>query len=129
MARRGPSAIQHHEALNSQGVHGSRVREAPMKTVSQDAIGRRRGKGLTMHGFARLRLVGTLPVDGVEECSTDDVPGPLPFPTCVRELPIGSHGGCAAAQAILALDRVNLSIDRLREQLEAAHGDEGPRAA
>ncbi|MEY3143751.1 MAG: hypothetical protein RLY21_2244 [Planctomycetota bacterium] len=100
-----------------------------MTPMSQDANGRRRGKGFTMHGFARLRLVGTLPVDGIEECSADDVPGPLPFPTCVRELPIGGHGGCAAAQAILALDRVNLSIERLREQMDAAHGDEGPRAA
>lgn len=97
--------------------------------MSQAAHGSRRGKGFTMHGFARLRLVGTLPVDGVEECSADEVPGPLPFPACVRELPIGSHGGCAAAQAILALDRVNLSIDKLRAQLEAARGDEGPKAA
>jgi hypothetical protein len=97
--------------------------------MSQAAQGSRRGKGFAMHGYARLRLVGTLPVDGVEECSTDEFPGPLPFPTCVRELPIGSHGGCAAAQAILALDRVNLSIDKLRERLQAAHGDEGPKAA
>jgi hypothetical protein len=97
--------------------------------MAQATHGTRRGKGFTMHGFARLRLVGTLPIDGVEECSIDDVPGPLPFPTCVRELPIGSHGGCAAAQAILALDRVNLSIENLRAEYEASHGDEGPKAA
>ena len=82
-----------------------------------------------MHGYARLRLVGTAPIDGVDECAMDEVPGPLPFPTCFRELPVGGHGGCAAAQAIHALDCVNLSIDKLRAQLEAAHEEEGPRAA
>jgi hypothetical protein len=82
-----------------------------------------------MHGFARLRLVGTTPIDGVEECSMDDVPGPLPFPTCVRDLPIGSHGGCAAAQAILALDRVELSLVKLRAQMAAKAPGDGPRAA
>lgn len=82
-----------------------------------------------MHGFARLRLVGTAPIDGVEDCATEDVPGPLPFPTCIRDLPIGSHGGCAASQAILALERADLSLDKLRAELNGAHGEEGPRAA
>lgn len=82
-----------------------------------------------MHGFARLRLVGTAPLDGVEESITDDLPGPLLFPTCVRDLPVGSHGGCAAAQAILALERVDLSFDKLRARLEETRGGEGPRAA
>ena len=100
-----------------------------MTPMSQAANGRLRGKGFTMHGFARLRLVGTAPIDGVDDCVADDVPGPLPFPTCVRDLPIGSHGGCAAAQAILALEQVDLSLDKLRAQLESSHEEEGPRAA
>lgn len=59
----------------------------------------------------------------------DDAPGPLPFPTCIRELPIGGHGGCAAAQAILALDRVELSLEKLRAKLDANGPEDGPRAA
>lgn len=105
-----------------------------MHGLTQVADGRRRGKGFVMHGFARLKLVGTAPIDGAEECAMDDVPGPLPFPTCVRDLPIGSHGGCAAAQAILALERVDLSFEHFRAHLESAAetpelGGEGPRAA
>lgn len=100
-----------------------------MCPMTQGANGRRCGKGFTMHGFARLRLVGTAPIDGVDDCAADDLPGPLPFPTCIRELPVGSHGGCAAAQAILALEQVDLSLDKLRAQLEGSHEEEGPRAA
>lgn len=73
-----------------------------------------------MHGFARLRLVGTSPidgatVDGMEECRKDDFPQPLPFPTCVRTLPRHSTGNAALA----ALDRMTLSFDRLRAELES----------
>ena len=71
-----------------------------------------------MHGIARLRLVGTSPVggetvDGIEECHQDDLPQPLPFPTCVRSLPRRSRGNAAEA----ALDRVTLSFERLRDAL------------
>jgi hypothetical protein len=82
-----------------------------------------------MHGFARLKLVGTAPIDGVDRSEQDDVPSPLPFPTCMRELPIGTHGGCAAAQAILALDRVEMSLEKLRAKLALESREEGPHAA
>ncbi len=82
-----------------------------------------------MHGFGRFRLVGTAPVDGVEECGTDDLPEPLPFPTCVRDFPTGGRGACAGARAMEALTRVNFSIERLRDALESSHDEEGPRAA
>lgn len=92
-----------------------------------------------VHGFARLRLVGTSPidgttVDGMEECRKDDFPQPLPFPTCVRTLPRSSAGNAAFA----ALDRMTLSFERLRAELESEKdrqdgsgpgNDHGPRAA
>jgi len=87
------------------------------------------GKGSIVHGIARLRLVGTQPLDGIEECQQDDFPKPLPFPSCVRNLPrrASGHG------AMEALDRVSYSLDRLRRELENddRHGgpDDTPRAA
>jgi hypothetical protein len=47
----------------------------------------------------------------------------------MRELPIGTHGGCAAAQAILALDRVEMSLEKLRAKLAHESREEGPHAA
>jgi len=79
-----------------------------------------------MHGFARLRLVGTAAIDGIEECRTDDRPGPIPFPTCVRDLPVR----CSGAAALDALDRVSLSFEKLRAEIERQDdGYDGPRAA
>ena len=83
-----------------------------------------------VHGFARLRLVGTTPIDGIEECPKDDFPKPLPFPTCVRNLPRGGHGH----PALDAMDHVEFSLAKLRAALDAvgkAAGDDGngPRAA
>lgn len=79
-----------------------------------------------MHGFARLRLVGTAGIDGIEECRKDDVPGPLPFPTCVRSLPVR----CGSATAALeALERVSLSFEKLRAEIERDDDDDAPRAA
>ncbi|MCE2882459.1 MAG: hypothetical protein LW636_08900 [Planctomycetaceae bacterium] len=80
-----------------------------------------------MHGFARLRLVGTKPIDGIEECLTDDVPQPLPFPTCVRNLP--SPKGHSALDA---LEHLSFSFEKLKRDLDALATDgldDGPRAA
>lgn len=88
-----------------------------------------------MHGFARLRLVGTLPIDGVEECSFDDAPKPLPFPACVRDLPVGGRGGAESNMfdALGALEQVSLSFEKLRQELDGNHTPNpshgGPRAA
>jgi hypothetical protein len=87
-----------------------------------------------MHGIARLRLVGSSSIDGVEECSFDDAPKPLPFPTCFRELPVGGRRR-STDDALAALDRMTLSFERLRRELDdhanPGHGGrpEGPRAA
>ena len=97
--------------------------------MTQDATERHRGKGFAMHGFARFRLVGTAPVDGVDECGTEDLPESLPFPTCVRDFPTGGRGACAGARAMDALTRVNFSIEKLRDALESSQDEEGPRAA
>lgn len=75
-----------------------------------------------MHGIARLRLVGTQPLDGMEECQQDDFPKPLPFPSCVRSLPRRSSGH----GALEALDRVSYSLDRLRRELETNDRHDGP---
>lgn len=84
------------------------------------------GKGSIVHGFARLRLVGTTPIDGMEECPKDDLPQPLPFPSCVRDFSRRSRGNAA----LDALDRVNFSLDKLRRELEQdSRNDDGPRAA
>ncbi|MFM7051389.1 MAG: hypothetical protein ACKOYN_04540 [Planctomycetota bacterium] len=80
-----------------------------------------------MHGFARLRLVGTKPIDGIEECQTDDVPQPIPFPTCVRNMP-SPRGG----HALDALEQVVLSFSKLKQDLVALADDgddDRPRAA
>jgi hypothetical protein len=83
-----------------------------------------------MHGFARLRLVGSSPIVGVEECSFDDAPKPLPFPTCFRELPVGGRRR-VTDDALAALDRVTLSFERLSRELrdDTQPGHDGPRAA
>ena len=83
-----------------------------------------------VHGFARLRLVGTKTIDGIEECPKDDFPKPLPFPTCVRDLPRGGR----AHEALDAMDHVEFSLAKLRAALDAvqqASGNDGngPRAA
>lgn len=97
-----------------------------------------------MHGFAGLRLVGTTPVkglgsdcleadrleaEGIEECQRDNGPTPLPFPTCVRDLPIGRHR--ASEDALAALERLSFSFEALRSALESDAGRDGngPRAA
>jgi hypothetical protein len=69
-----------------------------------------------VHGYARLKLVGTPPIDGIEECPKDEYPKSLPFPTCV--------------QTLLALDNACFSLAKLRAALDetCAH-DDGPRAA
>jgi len=82
-----------------------------------------------MHGTARLRLVGTPPLDGMEECPNDDFPKPLPFPSCVRDLPRRASGHSKAGQdALAALERMNFSFNALRAALED-DGADGPRAA
>ena len=79
-----------------------------------------------MHGYARLRLVGNQPFEGMEECPNDDLPQPLPFPTCVRDFNRRSRGHAA----LDALDRVTFSLDTLRRELEQTASDnDGPRAA
>lgn len=87
-----------------------------------------------MHGFAGLRLVGTNPAkgfeaEGIEECRHETGPAPLPFPTCVRDLPVGRHR--AGDDALAALERVSFSLDALREALAKSEAcdDDGPRAA
>lgn len=89
-----------------------------------------------MQGFAGLRLVGTTPVkgldaivieaEGIEECQRDQGPSPLPFPSCVRDLPIGRNR--AADDALAALERLSFSFEALRGALESDGGN-GPRAA
>ncbi|MFM7260892.1 MAG: hypothetical protein ACKO3W_09855 [bacterium] len=83
-----------------------------------------------MHGFARLRLVGSSPIGDVEECSFDDAPKPLPFPNCFRELPVGGRRR-VTDDALAALDCVTLSFERLRRELDdnTHSGHDGPRAA
>lgn len=90
-------------------------------------------KGQTvMHGIARLRLVGTPPIEGIEECSFDDAPKSLPFPTCFRELPVGGRRR-SGEDVLAALERVTISFDRMRRELDDLSGDpsghDGPRAA
>ena len=80
----------------------------------------------TMHGFARLKLVGTPALDGLSESFVDDAPKSLPFPSCMRDLNRGSrdHG------ALDALERVTFNFEQLRNELATTHGShEGPRAA
>lgn len=89
-----------------------------------------------MHGIARLRLVGTLPIEGIEECSVDDAPKSLPFPTCFRELPVGGRRR-SSDDVLAALERVTISFERMRRELDDVSGDpsgqdgrpQGPRAA
>jgi hypothetical protein len=66
---------------------------------------------------------------GIEECQNDHGPTPLPFPSCVRDLPIGRHR--ASEDALAALERVSFSLAALRSALEPEAGsdDNGPRAA
>ena len=83
-----------------------------------------------MHGYARLRLVGNQPFDGMEECPNDDLPKPLPFPSCVRDL----HRRNGGHAALAALDRVSFSLERVRRELgqtarDSRPDDTGPRAA
>lgn len=85
-----------------------------------------------MHGIARLRLVGTPPIEGIEECSFDDAPKSLPFPTCFRELPVGGRRR-SSDDVLAALERVTISFERMRKELDDPSGHdgrpEGPRAA
>lgn len=90
-------------------------------------------KGQTvMHGIARLRLVGTPPIESIEECSVDDAPKSLPFPTCFRELPVGGRRR-SSDDVLAALERVTISFERMRRELDDPSGDpsghDGPRAA
>jgi hypothetical protein len=79
-----------------------------------------------MQGFAGLRLVGTSPIGGIEECSFDDAPRPLPFPTCVRDLPRGSR----SHDALDALERASFCLEKVRLALATTNADhDGPRAA
>ena len=75
-----------------------------------------------VHGFARLRLVGTTPIDGIEECPKDDFPKPLPFPTCVRNLPRGGHGHPA-------LDAATCDLVTKRARFDAARDNTGKPVA
>jgi len=66
----------------------------------------------------------------MEECQQNDYPKPLPFPSCVRDLPRRAAGHAA----LEALDRVTYSLDQLRRDLgqgDGPHDDrhDGPRAA
>jgi hypothetical protein len=67
-----------------------------------------------------------MPLDGAsEECITDDLPQPLPFPSCAGSLKTG-HA------ALEALEDVTFSFEKLAAALDAlgrAGDDEGPRAA
>lgn len=84
----------------------------------------------------------------MEECPTDDFPQPLPFPSCVRDLPRrasgrgtaagretaagrGSAAGRSAAgqDALDALDRMSLAFARLRDAATDGRDGDGPRAA
>jgi hypothetical protein len=66
---------------------------------------------------------------GIEECQNDHGPTPLPFPSCVRDLPIGRHR--ASEDALAALERLSFSFEALRSALEpdAGRDGDGPRAA
>jgi hypothetical protein len=67
-------------------------------------------------------LVGTPPLDGMEECQQNDFPKPLPFPSCVRNLPRRAAGHAA----LEGIDRVSYSLDRLRKALESNDRHDGP---
>jgi len=88
-----------------------------------------------MHGYARFRLVGGDAGDARCERAPDAIPGPLPFPTCVRDFP--RRRGAAGARvhdALAALDEATLSFEKFLRVLEEERrrneldGD-GPRAA
>ncbi len=81
-----------------------------------------------MHGFAGLRLVGITPVKRINARTQEDNPMPLPFPTCVRDLPIGAHRH-AADDALDALEMMTFSFERLRADLNCSNDDNKPRAA
>lgn len=70
-----------------------------------------------------------MPLDGApEECSTDDSPKPLPFPSCAAAL----KSGHATLDALEAMDTVSLSFEKLARALEdlgRTNDDDGPRAA
>ena len=80
-----------------------------------------------MHGFAGLRLVGTTPVKRIDALTQEENPMPLPFPTCVRDLPIGARRH-TADDALDALEMMTFSFERLRAELNCNNNDE-PRAA
>ncbi len=88
-------------------------------------------KGLrTMHGFARLKLVGTNSTDGLADRCIDDAPTSLPFPSCMRDLPVHAGSASHCSDALEALDRVTFNFERLCKELSQDHGPyEGPRAA
>ena len=87
-----------------------------------------------MHGYARFRLVGGDAGDARCERTPDVVPGPLPFPTCVRDFPRRGGAGARGHDALAALDQANLSFEKFLRVLEEERrrsdldGD-GPRAA
>lgn len=79
-----------------------------------------------VHGYARLKLVGTPPIDGIEECPKDEYPKSLPFPTCVQTLPHRDR----SLDPLMALDNACFSLAKLRAALdESCAHDDGPRAA
>ncbi len=86
------------------------------------------GKGvLPMHGPARLRLVG---ITGAQ--ATESTPQPLPFPVCIRDLPI--HSRAASDDALAAMEAVSRKMNDLARALGCTrtsdHDDGGrPSAA
>ena len=79
-----------------------------------------------MHGPARLRLVERISAE-----ASDCVPQSLPFPECIRSLPIQSPR--AAFDALEALEAVSRKMDDLARALgcTTSDNDKGgrPRAA
>ncbi|MSR41054.1 MAG: hypothetical protein EXS10_04035 [Phycisphaerales bacterium] len=80
-----------------------------------------------MHGSARLRLVGLTSAQ-----ASETNPQSLPFPVCIRDLPVRSHG--ASMDALDALEIVSRKMNDLARALGCttpSGNDEGgrPRAA
>ncbi len=82
------------------------------------------GKGVhPMHGSARLRLVG---ITGAQAAET--LPQPLPFPVCIRDLPI--HSRAASEDALMAMEAVSRKMNDLARALGCTNpsgNDDGGR--